>query len=580
MFRIRKILNPYLPVNEHEIKQVQAIIQSQFPDIAKEKVATIPDQLINPLKYQYKTMLFIADDLDGRVKGCALMLYMPDLSFCYLDFLAVSPGRTSSGVGGALYERVREEADSLDINGLFMECLPDDSDNCPDEEIRKQNAKRLAFYERYGARPITGTRYETPVKPEDTCAPFLVFDGLGSHDEIGAQKLKLIVRAILERKYGDYCPEDYIRMVVGSIIDDPVQLRPFQYKKKLQNGVFRTTLSERKKIFWVINDRHSIHHVRERGYVESPVRVETIRKSLEPTGWFSKGTPSSYPEKIIRDVHDAGYMNYFRKVCKNLPAGKSVYPYVFPIRNGAHPPKDLTVRAGYYCIDTFTPLNQNAYLAARHGVNCTLTAADELLSGRSLAYVLTRPPGHHAEHNVFGGFCYFNNSAIAAHYLSELGRVAILDIDYHHGNGQQQIFYESSNVLTISIHGHPSFAYPYFSGFVNEKGKHQGEGFNYNFPLDEEISAEKYRQTLMKTLEIIRKFSPVYLIVALGFDTAKDDPTGTWKLTASDFEQNGILIGQLKVPTLFMQEGGYNNRRLGTNARQFFKGVQKGFFGQ
>ena len=578
MFRIRKILNPYLTVNEQEIEQVQAIIQSQFPDIAKEKITTIPDQLINPLKYQYKTLLFIADDHHGRVKGCALLLYMPDLSFCYLDFLAVSPGRTSSGVGGALYERVREEADSMDATGLFMECLPDDPANCPDNEIRKQNSKRLAFYERYGARPVIGTQYETPVKPGDTCAPFLVFDGLGSHEVTDGRILRAIVEAILERKYGDYCPKEYIRQVVESIGDNPIRLRPFRYTRRKDNERFETALSERRKIFWVINDRHKIHHVRERGYVESPVRVDTIRKALLPTGWFKLESSASYPEKFIRDVHNTGYLNYFKKVCRNLPAGKSLYPYVFPIRNGAKPPKDLSVRAGYYCIDTFTPLNKNAYLAARHGVNCTLTAADALLSGHSLAYVLTRPPGHHAEHNVFGGFCYFNNSAIAAQYLSQLGRVALLDIDYHHGNGQQQIFYERNDVLTISIHGHPSFAYPYFSGFLREKGKNRGEGFNYNFPLGEEISAEVYRQTLMKTLHIIRQYNPVHLIVPLGFDTAKDDPTGTWKLTAADFGQNGFLIGQLKIPTLFTQEGGYYNRRLGTNAREFFRGVQKGFF--
>jgi len=578
MFRIRKILNPYLKVNEYEIDQVQAIIRSQFPDIDPQKVTDIPDQLVDPLKFRYKTILLIADDHYSRVKGCALLLYMPDLAFCYLDFLAASPGRTSSGVGGALYKRVREEAESLDAIGLFMECLPDNPENCPDEEMLKQNAKRLTFYERYGARPISGTKYETPVKLNDTCAPFLVFDGLGLHKEVSARQLKQIVRAILERKYGDYCPEDYIQMVLGSIIEDPVQLRPFRYVRKPEKEIFRTSLSERKKIFWIINDRHSIHHVRERGYVESPVRVETIRKALEPTGWFSKGTPDSYPEKLIRKVHDAGYLNYFRKVCQNLAPGKSVYPYVFPIRNGAHPPKDLTVRAGYYCIDTFTPLNKNAYLAARHGVNCTLTAADELLNGRSLGYVLTRPPGHHAEHDVFGGFCYFNNCAVAANYLSDLGKVAILDIDYHHGNGQQQIFYERNDVLTVSIHGHPSFAYPYFSGFANEKGKDSGKGFNHNFPLDENITAEKYHQTLTKALEIVWKFHPEYLIVALGFDTAKDDPTGTWKLTAEDFEQNGKLIGQMKIPTMFVQEGGYDNRRLGANARRFFMGVQKGFY--
>ncbi len=160
----------------------------------------------------------------------------------------------------------------------------------------------------------------------------------------------------------------------------------------------------------------------------------------------------------------------------SLPPGKSIYPYVFPIRNVARPPVELSVRAGYYCIDSFTPLNKNAFLAARMGVDCALTAANEILSGTQVAYVLTRPPGHHAEKNSFGGFCYFNNNAIAANFLSRYGRIAILDIDYHHGNGQQQIFYDRSDVLTISIHGHPSFAYPYFSGFRKRRAKAQESG--------------------------------------------------------------------------------------------------------
>ncbi len=264
-----------------------------------------------------------------------------------------------------------------------------------------------------------------------------------------------------------------------SVIDDPVQLRSFKYEKQIKPELFRKSLTEKKKIFWVINDRHSIHHIREIGYVESPVRVESIRRELIKTGLFQSGIVREFPETPILKVHDRGFVNFFKRVCKDLPPGKSVYPYVFPIRNAARPPKELSVRAGYYCIDTFTPLNQNAYLAARWGVNSALTAAEEILKGTQLAYVLTRPPGHHAEKFVFGGFCYFNNNAIAADYLSSYGKVAILDIDYHHGNGQQQIFYNRPDILTVSIHGHPSFAYPYFSGFREEKGEGDGFGVQY-----------------------------------------------------------------------------------------------------
>ncbi|MFH1936358.1 MAG: histone deacetylase family protein, partial [Bacteroidota bacterium] len=313
-------------------------------------------------------------------------------------------------------------------------------------------------------------------------------------------------------------------------------------------------------------------HIREKGYVQSPVRVASIEKELVKTGIFRQGKVEEFPEKFILDIHDRGYVTYFKKVCKNLPPGKSVYPYVFPIRNSARPPKELSVRAGYYCLDTFTPLNQNAYLAARWGVNCTLTAATEILEGTESAYVLTRPPGHHAERKIFGGFCYFNNCAIAANYLRGFGKVAILDIDYNHGKGQQQIFYSQNDVLTISIHGHPSFAYPYFSGFREEKGKGKGTGFNVNYPLEEQIDPDEYKVTLSKALVKIKAFAPEFLIVAFGLDTAKGDPTGTWRLSTKHFEQNGELIAQLKLPTLIVQEGGYRHQALGSNARAFFLG--------
>ncbi|MDP2721425.1 MAG: hypothetical protein Q8O72_01605 [Bacteroidales bacterium] len=576
MLRIRKISNPHLPVNVQTMSRIKEIISSQFPDIKPGKIDEISAQLINPLKYKYQASIFVAEDEKSSIRGFALFLYMPDLQFCYLDYMAVSPGKTSGGIGGALYERVREEAEAFGAMGIFFECLPDDPKLCKDETTLAQNKKRLAFYERYGARPIVNTRYETTVVPEDDCPPYLVFDGLGVRETITAQATRQIFRAILERKYGDYCPEYYIKDVVDSIHNDPVQMRPFRYKKKTQPALFRTTLPEKKKIFWVINDKHFIHHVREIGYVESPVRIKSIEKELVKTGLFRLGKVKEFSEKPIFKIHDPGYVNYFKSVCKSLPSGKSVYPYVFPIRNAARPPKDLSVKAGYYCIDTFTPLNKNAYLAARWGVNSTLTAAEEMLEGCKLAYVLTRPPGHHAERSVFGGFCYFNNNAIAADYLSLFGKIAILDIDYHHGNGQQQIFYNRNDVFTVSIHGHPSFAYPYFSGFKEETGEGEGSGYNLNFPLPETLDGSAYRITLAKALTSIRKFQPEYLVVALGLDTAKDDPTGSWTLSAGDFEENGFMIGKMKLPTLVIQEGGYKNRSLGTNARAFFNGLYRG----
>jgi acetoin utilization deacetylase AcuC-like enzyme len=572
MFRIRKIFNPFLDGNRQAVNKVKEILGLQFPAISENQIDNIFLQMGNPVEKKFQTSLVIADDYKGTIRGFAVLMYMSDLKFCYLDFLAVTPGKPTSGVGGSIYERLKEEALSLGTIGIFFECLPDDPGLCLDKTHISQNAKRLAFYERYGAFPIINTRYETSVKPGDDCPPYLVYDDLGSGTPLRANELKKIIRAILKRKYGDYCPQEYIRMVVSSVKEDPVKLRPSRYHKNHLTDKHKSG-PNKIKIALFVNGKHQIHHVREVGYVESPVRVKTIFREISKLGFVSEEKVQEYPDRFIYDVHDRGYVRYFKTVCSSLEPGHSVYPYVFPIRNAARPPKELSVRAGYYCIDTFTPLNLNAYKAARWGVNCSLTAADSILEGRRIAYVLTRPPGHHAERFVFGGFCYFNNAAIAASYLSRYGKVAILDLDYHHGNGQQQIFYDRSDVLTISIHGHPSFAYPYFSGFSEEKGNQEGSGFNFNFPLREVIAGEEYRETLAQSLKIIRKFRSDFLIICLGLDTSKGDPTGTWLLSPEDFLQNGKMAGSLKLPTLVIQEGGYRNRHLGINARYFLKGL-------
>jgi acetoin utilization deacetylase AcuC-like enzyme len=572
MLRIRKVSNPYLESNSAVMRHVKNILTGQFPHLRESKIEVLDEQLINPIKFRYQSSLFVAENIHETILGFAVMKYMPDLEFCFLDFIATTPGKTSSGLGGALYQRIREETEALGAIGLFFECLPDDPALCRNKDYIEQNKKRLSFYEKFGARPIVNTLYETVVKPEDDCPPYLLFDGLGLRTTLPRAKTRKIIRAILERIYGDYCPEKYIRKVVQSIKDEPVTLRPFRYLKKERPDEFRTYLSEKNKIFWIINDKHSIHHIHQRGYVEAPVRISQIKAELEKMGVFRTGKAEEFPEKHILNVHDRRYFQYFKKVCANLPPGKSIYPYVFPIRNVARPPVELSVRAGYYCIDSFTPLNKNAFLAARNGVDCTLTAANEILSDTKAAYVLTRPPGHHAERYVFGGFCYFNNNAVAAHYLSRFGKVAILDIDYHHGNGQQQIFYARNDVLTVSIHGHPSFAYPYFSGFREETGEDAGSGFNFNIPLEENITYDEYRDALAKALSHIKRFKPAYLIVVLGLDTAKGDPTGTWKLNNGNFEQNGKMIGAMNLPTLIVQEGGYRTQTLGLNAKAFFRG--------
>ncbi len=579
MFRIRRIYDDLLPVSREAIAQVKAILREQFPALAKKDIAKLTDQLRDPLKHRFRAILYVTDDHRGRVQGFALLLHDPLLRFAYLEYISAAARMTGRGIGGALYERLREEALDLKLLGLFFESLPDDPKLCRDPEILRQNRARLKFYEKYGARPIVGTAYETPVNPGGDNPPYLVFDNLGQDQPLPRETAQEIVRAILERKYAHLCPRDYVDMVVDSFRDDPVRLRPPRYQRQETAAPVRRALRYDRRIILVVNDKHDIHHVRERGYVESPVRVRSILRELQRTNLFEPVPVRRFSEKHIRAVHEPRFVDYLKTVCTSLKPKEAVYPYVFPIRNTARPPKDLAVRAGYFCIDTFTPLTRNAFPAAKRGVDCVLTAARHIEGGQRLAYALVRPPGHHAERRVFGGFCYFNSAAVGAQYLSNLGKVAILDVDYHHGNGTQEIFYERRDVLTLSIHGHPRFAFPFFSGFEEERGEGNGKGFNVNYPLGEHLDGAGHRRALEKALGRIRRFRPQFLILALGLDTAKGDPTGTWNLVATDFTENGRLIGALQLPTLVVQEGGYDSRVLGVNARQFMIGLWQGAFG-
>lgn len=235
----------------------------------------------------------------------------------------------------------------------------------------------------------------------------------------------------------------------------------------------------------------------------------------------------------------------------------------------------MAVRAGYYCIDTFTPLDRNAYVAARSAVDVAMTAAEDVLAGRRVAYALCRPPGHHAGRRTFGGFCYFNNAATAANHLSAFGKVAVLDLDFHHGNGTQDIFYRRADVLTVSIHGHPNIAYPYFSGFADEVGEDAGRGFNRNFPLPEDASEAAYAEAFDKALKLVARFSPAFLVVSLGFDVMRGDPTGAFFLSPGYMETVGRRLVEMGLPMLLVQEGGYNLRNLRRGGAALFRGMGK-----
>ena len=578
MFRIRRINDIDSARNLNVLPQVERIIRKQFPALSNEKILEIPEKLRNPFLDGFQYILLVADDPSRVVKGAAVMSHEPELGFCFLDYIATHRQRMGTGVGSALYEAVREEALELQSIGVFFECWPDDPRLCSDPAVLRQNIARLKFYERYRALPVINTAYETPLSPQDDNPPYLMFDGLDQGLDLRLDRARAIVQAILERKYKDLCQPQYVAMVVNSFTDDPVRLREPRYVKEAPLDVPKISAPAGKRIALVINDQHIIHHVRERGYVESPVRIHRILQEISRIDLFRTLEAWHYPEKYILAVHERDYVSYLKKICDKLEEGRTVYPYVFPLRNQSRRPEDLPVQVGYYCIDTFTPINRNALSAARRAVDCTLTAAEALLDGYKLSYALVRPPGHHAERNSFGGFCYFNNSAVAAQFLSAYGRVAILDLDYHHGNGQQNIFYARSDILTVSIHAHPRYAYPYFAGFEDESGEGEGKGYNVNITLPKTIEPEQYRLALRRAIKKVAQFKPDFLVVPFGLDTAKGDPTGSWALRAADFELNGRMLGNLRLHTLVVQEGGYKIRELGKNAALFFRGLWDGMF--
>jgi len=577
MFQIRRIHDDLLPSNRHSIEQVQLLMRDRFPDVLQADIDGLPGKLRDPLKSKLRSLLWVAEGNHGELRGFAYAKHAQDVGLFWLDFIsAVRDGR--GGIGAALYQRVRESARQLEVPGIFMECLPDEKDQCSSDAAYKENVARMRFYERFGARPIIGTQWQLPLPNADEgdMPPMLVFDDLGQKTVLHPKETQLIADAILLRKYPKICPPEYRKAVVTSFTEDPIRIRAPRYEvdETIANDILKIPKDERIVLF--THASHNIHHVRERGYVESPARITAIKRELDKTELFLDGKVTHAPEAAILAVHDVEMVRFMKKLSESLDDKKAVYPYVFPIRNAARKPKDLETRVGYYCIDTFTPMSKNAWHAARVAADCAYSAARAVVEGAPMAYALVRPPGHHAEYGTYGGFCYLCNAGIAAHELAKLGPVVMLDIDYHHGNGQQDIFYKRSDVLTLSIHGDPSFAYPYFCGFAEEIGEGEGEGFNVNYPLPETITVERFLKTVQKALKRAMEHKPVALVISLGLDTAKGDPTGTWSLGAADFEAVGKLIGQAKLPTVVVQEGGYDTKVLGTNARRFFTGLWRG----
>lgn len=564
------------PSDARRVADVQRIFRGYYGSVYGDYAERIPGLLSRQAELGHKTVLLAAEDGRGRVRAFALALHYPDLNATLLDFLVVDPTARQRGIGGALYEALREYLGRLGSSGLYFEARPDEAALEPDVARRRENRARIRFYERYGARVITGTSYEKTRPGRAEGEPYLMFDGLGQARRPTAAELCGVISAILFRKYGYPRDDEYARSVVASVVEERIGLQQPRSASAPESvepvhGVFRPL-----KV--LVTRSHEIHHIRERGYVERPVRVERIVRAIRELPDIEFVEVTGHGTGPITAVHDPDFVDYLERVCAKLEENETIYPYVFPIRLRDRKPVDEEVQAGYYCIDTFTPLTRNAYVAARAAVDCALSGAELVRNGEHLVYSICRPPGHHAERRVYGGFCYFNNAAIAANTMSADGRVAVLDIDFHHGNGTQDVFSERSDVLTVSIHGDPRDAYPYFAGFADERGEGAGEGYNHNFPLPDGVGDEEYLSTLFEALAVIERFQPRYLVVSLGLDIAKGDPTGAFTISARGFERIGGAIAGLGLPILAVQEGGYDTRVLGRNAARILRGLQHGIY--
>jgi len=322
---------------------------------------------------------------------------------------------------------------------------------------------------------------------------------------------------------------------------------------------------------------------------ESPRRAEVIRAALDAAGTFDITEPDEWGTGPIAAVHDAGLVRFLESAWadyqREVRPTHDVVPDVFAmpgLRAGmgglaaVGEPAAVSARLGWWCFETTTPLTEGTYQAARSAVDVALSAAVAVLDGRERAvYGLCRPPGHHAATSLYGGYCFFNNAAIAAHHLAATSgeRVVVLDVDYHHGNGTQQIFYERGDVGFVSLHGDPVRAYPYHTGFADETGAGPGRGTTLNLPLAAGTDDEAYLAALGRALDEVDRLDPAFVVVSLGLDPYRDDPICDLALTTEGFAACGAAVAGRGRPLVILQEGGYADGALGANVVAWLSGA-------
>jgi len=320
-----------------------------------------------------------------------------------------------------------------------------------------------------------------------------------------------------------------------------------------------------------------------------PARAEVLREVLRARA-ISLEPPPDYGRAPLAAIHSAAYLDYLEHAYarwqdladQGLNPGPEVLPNLSPYHNGhiehgeRHPCPATAIAAqtGYYLGDLSCPLGPHTWRAALRATHTAVAAADHVIAHGGSAYALCRPSGHHAHRDRAGGFCYLNNSAAAAQRLVEhYGRVAVLDVDAHHGDGTQQVFYHRADVLTISTHADPSNYYPFYSGYTSETGHGDGQGCNLNLPLPHAADNPVFFAALETALARLRTWQPRALVLSLGFDTYKDDPISMLKLDMAAYRHVGACVNRLGLPAVVVQEGGYQVASIGEALDSFLHGL-------
>ena len=311
---------------------------------------------------------------------------------------------------------------------------------------------------------------------------------------------------------------------------------------------------------------------------ELPARAELLLEAALGSG-LKLEAPNDLGDAVISAVHTQQYLHFLQNIYARWSridgASEEVLPNVHPISRSDGYPKSAVGQVGYHFYDSSCPIVAQTWQSARWSAMTAAHAAQLVVEGSNACYALARPPGHHASQDMAGGFCYLNNSAIAAQsLLSKFDRVAIIDVDVHHGNGTQRIFYERNDVLTISIHADPIRFYPFFWGYADETGDGEGDGFNINLPLPRGSDDRQYLQTLSTALDKVAAFSAQAIVIALGLDAHESDPFRGLSVTTSGFGKIGTELGAIGLPTVAVQEGGYISDALGHNLVSFLNGFQ------